>query len=150
MSMQGKIKLNTDELNMMSLFQTVTNVTARDCIIDTKMNRIIFVVNKGEMGLAIGKDGMVIKQVEKLLDRSIELVEYSDNPEEFIKNCLNPKFVLEVRLSERLDKSKIAVVVVDQKKKGAILGKGGKNAEKARLLARRYFNIQNIQIVTSQ
>ncbi|MEM4311685.1 MAG: NusA-like transcription termination signal-binding factor [Nitrososphaerales archaeon] len=148
--MQGKIKLNTDELNMMSLFQTVTNVTARDCIIDTKMNRIIFVVNKGEMGLAIGKDGMVIKQVEKLLDRSIELVEYSDNPEEFIKNCLNPKFVLEVRLSERLDKSKIAVVVVDQKKKGAILGKGGKNAEKARLLARRYFNIQNIQIVTSQ
>jgi N utilization substance protein A len=40
-------------------------------------------------------------------------------------------------------------VVVDPKHKGAVLGKGGKNAEKVRLLAKRYFDISNVQIITS-
>jgi len=147
--MSGKIKLTTEELNLMSLFQIITNVTARDCIIDNKRNRVIFVVNKGDMGLAIGKNGMVIKQVEKAIGKPIELVEYSEDPVEFIKNCLNPKYVMEVRLTERLDKSKIAVVVVNSKNKGAVVGREGRNAERARLLAKRYFDIQNVQITTS-
>ncbi len=57
---------------------------------------------------------------------------------------------LKSRLSEKSDGSKIVTVVVDEKKKGAVLGKGGRNAEKARLLAKRYFSIETIHIVTSQ
>jgi N utilization substance protein A len=54
-----------------------------------------------------------------------------------------------VRLTEKVDGSKIAVVVVDQRRKGAVVGRNGKNAEKARLLAKRYFQISNIHIVAS-
>ena len=55
--MTQSIKLTTDEMRLMSLFQSRTKVTARDCLDDQKYDRIIFVVNEGNMGLAIGKNG---------------------------------------------------------------------------------------------
>jgi len=62
-----EIKLTSDELRLMSLFQSVTSATARDCIVDEKMDRVIFVVNKGQMGLAIGNGGSTIKQLQNVV-----------------------------------------------------------------------------------
>ena len=143
-----EIKLTTDELRLMSLFQSVTSATARDCILDEKMDRVIFVVNKGQMGLAIGKGGSTIKQLQNVVAKKIELVEFSNDAAEFIRNMLNADMVNEVRISDRSDGSKQAVVTVDQRKKGAVVGREGRNAEKARLLAKRYFQITNVQIVS--
>jgi N utilization substance protein A len=145
-----EIKLTSDELRLMSLFQSITSATARDCIVDEKMDRVIFVVNKGQMGLAIGKGGSTIKQLQNVVARKIELVEYSDDPAEFIRNMLNADMVNDVRLSDRPDGTKQAVVTVDQRKKGAVVGREGRNAEKARLLAKRYFQITNVQIVSPE
>ena len=117
---------------------------------DPKADRIIFVVSQGEMGLAIGKAGANIKNVQQIVGKEIELVQWSDDAKQLIINALNPKMVSDVRVVDRPDGSKSATVVVDQRKKGAILGKAGRNAEKARLLAKRYFNVENIQIVTPQ
>ncbi|HEY4699684.1 MAG TPA: NusA-like transcription termination signal-binding factor [Nitrososphaerales archaeon] len=146
--MLDKIKLTSDELGLMSLFQNVSGATARDCIIDGKMDRVIFVVNKNEMGLAIGKGGMSIKNLQDMVGKPVELVEYSDVPTELISNALNAKFISDIRITEKLDGDKMAVVVVsDQRRKGAVVGRDGRNAEKARLLAKRYFQISSIHIV---
>jgi transcription termination/antitermination protein NusA len=142
-----EIKLTSDELRLMSLFQSITSATARDCIVDDKMDRVIFVVNKGQMGLAIGKGGSTIKQLQNMVAKKIELVEFSDDPAEFVRNMLNADMVNDVRISERSDGTKQAVVTVDPRKKGAVVGREGRNAEKARLLARRYFQISNVLIV---
>ena len=37
-------------------------------------------------------------------------------------------------------------MIVDQGKKGLVVGREGRNAEKARLFAKRYFNISNVLI----
>jgi transcription termination/antitermination protein NusA len=145
-----EIKLTSDELRLMSLFQSVTSATARDCIVDEKMDRVIFVVNKGQMGLAIGKGGSTIKQLQNVVAKKIELVEFSEDAAEFIRNMLNAEMVNDVRISDRSDGSKQAVVTVDQRKKGAVVGREGRNAEKARLLAKRYFQITNVQIVSPE
>jgi N utilization substance protein A len=131
----------------MSLFQSITSATARDCIVDDKMDRVIFVVNKGQMGLAIGKGGSTIKQLQNMVAKKIELVEFSDDPSEFIRNMLNADMINDVKISERADGTKQAVVTVDPRKKGAVVGREGRNAEKARLLAKRYFQISNVLIV---
>ncbi len=148
--MPEKIKLTSEELGLMSLFQNVSGATARDCILDAKRERVIFVINQGQMGLAIGKSGANIKNVQQLIGKPVELVEWSDEPRQFIMNALNADLVSEVRVNEKADGSKTATVVVDQRKKGAILGKEGKNAEKARLLAKRYFGVETIHIVSPQ
>jgi len=140
------IKLSTDQMRLMSLFQNVTGATARDCVEDEKQDRVIFVVNEGKMGLAIGKGGSHIKNLQNIVKRNVELVEYSDDPTKFLKNILNPKLVSDVKMNRRDDGTLQAIVTVDPKKKGIVVGREGRNAEKARLLAKRYFEISSVMI----
>ena len=144
--MTQSIKLSTDQMRLISLFQNVTKATARDCLDDEKQDRIIFVVNEGKMGLAIGKGGSNIKSLQNILKRNVELVEHFDDPVKFLKNILNPKFINEVKLDTKPDGSSYAIVIVDHGKKGLVVGREGRNAEKARLFAKRYFNISNVLI----
>jgi transcription termination/antitermination protein NusA len=148
--MTEKIKLTSDELRLMSLFQNVTGAVARDCIVDEKMDRVIFVVNKGQMGLAIGKGGNTIKQLQGVVSRKVELVEYSEDPIVFLSNVLNSDMINEIKINDKFDGSRQAVVVVDSRKKGVVVGKEGRNAEKARLLAKRYFQISTVMIVSEE
>jgi N utilization substance protein A len=148
--MTEKIKLTSDELRLISLFQSITSASARDCIVDEKMERVIFIVNKGQMGLAIGKGGATIKQLQNVVAKKVELVEYSDDASEFICNTLNSDMINQVKINERMDGTKQAVVIVDAKKKGIVVGREGRNAEKARLLAKRYFQISNVLIISEE
>ncbi len=144
--MTQEIKLTSDQLRLMSLFQNVTGATARDCVEDEKQNRVIFVVNSGKMGLAIGKGGSHIKSLQNMVKKNVELVEFDEDPAKFLRNMLNSKLVSEVKLNERPDGSKQAIVIVDPRKKGIVVGREGRNAEKARLLAKRYFGITSVLI----
>jgi transcription termination/antitermination protein NusA len=144
-----EIKLTSDQLGLFSIFQNMSGATVRDCIIDEKGARLIFIVNNGQMGLAIGKNGATIQNIERVLKKPVEVVEWSDDPSEMIRNALDPRAIQDVRITDKLDGSKSMTVIVDPRRKGAILGRGGKNAEKVRLIARKYFNITNVQIITA-
>ena len=98
------------------------------------------------MGLAIGKNGSNIKSLQNLLKRNIELVEYYDDPIKFLKNMLNSKLIIEVKMNTRADGTLQAIVLVNPNDKGIVVGRAGRNAEKARLLAKRYFNITSVLI----
>jgi N utilization substance protein A len=148
--MSEKIKLTPDEFRLLSIFQTITTAVARDCIVDDKMDRVIFLINKGQMGMAIGKGGSNIKQLQNVITKKIELVEYSDNPIDFIKNVFNSDMVQDVKITDREDHTKQIIVVVDLRKKGYVLGKDGRNIDKARLLAKRYFNITNVSVLSPE
>ena len=144
--MTQSIKLTMDQMRKISLFQKITKVTPRDCIDDEKQDRLIFVVNEGKMGLAIGKNGSNIKSLQNLLKRNIELVEYFNDPIKFLKNLLNAKLINEVKIGTRADGSPQAIVLVNPNNKGLVVGRAGRNAEKARLLAKRYFDIPSVVI----
>lgn len=142
-----EIKLTASELQMISLFQNVSSAMARDCIIDEKQGRLIFIVEKGQMGLAIGKNGSTIKALQNVMGKKVELVEFSEDPEVFIRNSLG-SYVQGVKINETSHGTKVAVVIVEPSKKGIVVGKDGRNAEKARMLAKRYFDVSNVLIVS--
>ena len=144
--MPDTIKISSEAFSLMVLFQKTTGAMARDCIIDHRLSRIIFVVNKGEMGLAIGKNGQSIKDIQKSIGKTIELVEYSEDPKEFIINALNSKFIDDVKIDEHSNGKTTATVKVVANKTGAIVGREGRNAEKARIIAKRYFEINKLKI----
>ena len=137
------IKFTSREMRYIALFQSITGATVKDCIVDdSDLNRIIFVVKEGSIGMAIGN----IHQLEKMTGKKHEVIEHSDNPAQFIKNALKPAKVDEVRITERMDGKTIAVISVNPKDKGVAIGKNGRNAERIRFLAKRYFQIQNVSI----
>lgn len=144
--MPQKIRLTSDEMRYIALFENVTGAVANDCIIDERRDRIIIVVKPGETGLAIGKHGARIKLLKHMLKKDVDLIEYADNPVDFIKNSFVPARVKEVRITERLDNKKVAVVTVEYQDRGIAIGKDGRNAERTRTLAKRYFQIDNVII----
>ncbi|OYT55595.1 MAG: hypothetical protein B6U77_01355 [Candidatus Hecatellales archaeon ex4484_218] len=85
--MTSKIRLTADEIRYMALFESITGVAARDCIIDNHSNKITFITNKNEAGIAVGKNGSKIKLLRKTTGRNIEIIEYADNVQDFIKNA---------------------------------------------------------------
>ena len=144
--MSSGIRFTSREMQCIALFQSITGANVRDCIIDEELNRIIFVVKQGEMGLAIGKGGRNIQTLEKMTGKKHEIIEYSENPIQFIKNALKPARVKEIRLTKRPNGKKIAVVSVNLRDKGVAIGRNGIKAERTRFLVKRYFQIQNVSI----
>lgn len=145
MMLQAKIKLTSEEMKYMALFESITGATTMDCIIDEKLERIIFVAKQGDMGLAIGKGGKNINMLRKMTSRQIEVVEYAETPEQLVKNSLAPAKIKEIRVTERPDK-KIIVVEVDSRDKAIAIGKNGRTIDKTRLLVKRYFDIGHVVV----
>ena len=144
--MTSGIKFTCDEMRYIALFESISGASVKDCIIDEEQGRAIFIVNQGQVGVAIGKGGRNIHTLERMTGKKHEIIEYSDDAVQFIKNALKPAAVKEVRITERMDGKKMAVVTVKPKDKGVAIGKNGKNAERLRFLVKRYFDIQNVSI----
>ncbi len=140
------IKITCDEMRYIALFESISGASVKDCIIDEEQERAIFIVNPGQVGIAIGKGGRNIHTLEKMTGKKHEIIEYAEDPVQFIKNALKPAMVREVRITEKTDGKKMAVITVNPKDKGVAIGKNGKNAERLRFLAKRYFDIQNVSI----
>ena len=141
----SRIKLTGDEMRYIALFENITGATANDCVIDNEGDRIIFIAKPGEMGLAIGKGGKNINMLRKMTGRPIEVVEFGDTVEALVRNSLAPAKVKEIRITERPDR-KIVVVEVDAKDKALAIGKNGRTIDKTRMLAKRYYQIDHVQI----
>ena len=139
----SRIKLNMEEMRLIALFENITGATANDCIIDS--DRVIFIAKAGEMGLAIGKGGKNINALRNMTGKPIEVVEFADTIEGLVKSCLAPAKVKEVRVTERPDR-KIVVVEVEPKDKALAIGKNGKTIDKTRMLAKRYYQVDHVQI----
>ncbi|WP_406658014.1 NusA-like transcription termination signal-binding factor [Methanolobus sp. ZRKC2] len=137
----SEIKLSTEGIRYIALFEKLTGATVKDCIIDD--GRIIYVIKEGDMGAAIGKNGDHINRMKKTVDKHIDLVEYSEEPVAFIKNAFGPVTVKSVNIVSRNNK-RLAYVEVSNKDKGLAIGRNGKNIEKVKLVAKRHHDIDDV------
>ena len=137
----GEIRLTAESIQYIALFENMTRAKILDCIPEEE--RLVYVVKQGDMGLAIGKNGENINRVKKALDKSIELVEYSEDPVTFLKNAFGPVSVSSVNIINKNGK-RLAYVEVPNKEKGLAIGRNGKNIEKVKMLARRHHNIEDV------
>lgn len=139
------MKLSTEGIRYIALFENMTGARVKDCFEDIKNNRLIFVVRSGDMGLAIGKGGENIHRVKKILGKHIEIIEYSDNPIEFVKNAFHPIPIKNVNIVDKNGK-RIAYVEVLAKNKGLAIGRDGRNIEKVKKLSHRHHDIDDVII----
>ncbi len=134
---------NEDTLGYVTIFQNVTMCTVVDCV-DTE-DKIIFVVKKGEASRAIGRKGETVARVRLLLKRDIQVIEFSEKPEEFVANVFHAYDVKKVEIEDR-DGVAHATVTVESTKKGRAIGKEGKNLRMARDLIARHHAIESVSV----
>jgi N utilization substance protein A len=137
-----RVTLSDDARRYIALFEDVTGATARDCLVYD--DRVVILVTAGQMGQAIGPDGRTIGRVEERIGRSVDLVEDADTPEAFVASALAPAAVRHVTISEQNDR--VAYAEVPEPDRGVAIGAGGRNIETARTLARRHYDIDDIQL----
>ena len=139
----SEIRLTEDTLRLMGLFESVTSTNALDCL--EHEDKLIFIVNRKKVGIAIGRGGENIKRLRDLCKRPVEIVGYSSDPEMFLRSIFHNGKVKEVALEKRGDKV-TALVKVELTDKGRLIGKGGKNLRFAKLLLSRHSEIEDIVI----
>ena len=142
--MLNNIKITENEMKFIQLLQNMTGATVVDCIVDDET--IMFTVKKGEVGLAVGKGGEKIKRFRSMTNKQVEIYEYMNEADKFIKNALKPAKVKDIRIVDRMEGKKIAMVNVDAKDKGIAIGKNGDNIKKIRFLSKRYFQLDTVVI----
>ena len=141
----SEITISEDAMRMIAQFENLTGAGARDCVVDDKFGRILFVINPGEMGLAIGKKGASIKKASDAFGKKVEVVEYNPDKVQFIRNCFLPVQVMTVTFEEDVD-GEIASVEVRDDDRGLAIGKEGRNIIKAKKLAVRQFDVSNVEL----
>lgn len=141
-----EIKITPEELKYMSLFQDITRVVAKDCILDDANNRIIFLIDPQNMGFAIGKNGSNVKKLRKLIGKDVEIVGYSDNLEELVKNLMSPARVKSIKVVQSNSNRKTIYIYVDTQDMGMAIGRNGRNVARAKLILKRYMDIDNVII----
>ncbi len=140
------LKLSANEISYIALFESTTGAVTKDCIVDNNENKVIFVVKKGDMGLAIGKKGGNVARVRQTIGKKVEIIEHSDDPEDFVKNILHSYRIKEVVVEDNNGK-KMVKVKVDPRDKAQVIGRKGKNLEKVKMLLSRHHGIDDVVII---
>ncbi|MCK9298399.1 NusA-like transcription termination signal-binding factor [Methanoculleus sp. YWC-01] len=142
-----QVTLTEECMRLISQFESLTGAGSRDCIVDNRNERIIFVVNPGDMGLAIGKSGSSIKKASDVMGKRIEVVEYSADPGQFLRNCFLPAQVTGIDFDTNEEDQQVALIEVRDEDRGLAIGKAGKNIFKAKVLAQRQHDIADVQLM---
>jgi N utilization substance protein A len=141
------VKLGPEEIRYIGLFESITGATVKDCVVEEKEDAIVYVVKEGEMGLAIGKKGANLARVREMINKSIDVVEYSDDPRSFIENILKPAKINSIHINKKDDDKEVAVVDVNKRDRGIAIGKSGKTIHRAKLLLKRHHGIDDVTIM---
>ena len=96
-----KITFDTEIIKFMALFENVTRSKLKDCFFDRE--KLVFIVDNGELNKALGKNKANIPRLEKLLNRKIKIVEFNTDRKQFIRNYLAPLKVLDVKEEDNTD-----------------------------------------------
>lgn len=133
------IKIDTETLKHIAIFENITKATIKDTII--LEDKLIFVVNKGFIGIAIGKEGRNIKILREKFNKRIEIIGYSDNLNEFIKNIFHKYNVCDIKIENAR-----VIVKVSPTDKAKAIGKNCRNLQIVKMLLSRHYNISDVVI----
>lgn len=129
---------DTEMIRNINMFESITDVEARDAII--KEDEAYFVVPEGKAGMAIGKGGEVVQKVQNKLDRDVKIYEYNDNLGAFINNLV-PADIRGVDI----DGDKVEIDV-PRDNKGRVVGKDGNKIDSIREILARTHGVKEVKV----
>jgi len=136
----NKIKLDSDSMKMITIFESMTGARIKDCIANDKL---IFIVEENDMARAIGKNGFNIRKMESRLNKKIKLVEFSSDLFQFIRNIAYPAEVLDIEQ----DEGTITIHGKDTSSKAMLIGRERQNINHLANIVKRYFDIKEMRVV---
>ncbi|QGA80777.1 NusA-like transcription termination signal-binding factor [Candidatus Nanohalobium constans] len=133
---------DTEMIRTLSMFESLTDVEARDCMM--KEDEAYFIVPEGKAGMAIGKGGKVVKKVQNQLGKNVKIFEYKDNLGAFVNNLVS----VDIRSLDIQDTEdgKTVEINVSNDNKGQLVGRDGENIDSIRDILKRTHNVNEVTV----
>ena len=131
------VKLSTENIRTIALFEQITKVHAKDSLITD--HSLYFLVNGDKMGMAIGKNGVNIKELRRISDKYIKIFAFDPDVETFVRNMVPSLKSIEIR-------EKNISITVPHEDKLTVIGRNGENINAIRNLLKRHFDIKSFKL----
>ena len=135
------MKLDNETISLLAFFENLTRSRVKDCFFDR--DKVVFIVEKGEMSKAIGKYGSNVKKMEYFSKKKIKIVEFNKDVKIFLKNYLFPIEVQEIMEKE----GSIEMHINGMRERGLVIGRDRMNVENLQKIASKYFKIKDIKVM---
>lgn len=131
------IKLETQAVRTITAFESITNVHPRDCVITE--HSVYFLVDPKKVGLAIGRNGNIIREVRKVLAKNVRVYGYASDPKALVENM-----VPNLKSFEMADG--VITISIPMEDRTTVIGKNGENIKAMREILKRHFAIKNLRL----
>jgi N utilization substance protein A len=136
----NKIVYDTGTMQLMAHFEQFTRARLKDCVV--REEQVIFVVEPGDAGKAIGSRGANIRRLETALKKRVKIVEFSPELVSFIKNLVYPIDVKQVKENNGI----ITLVPPDLKARGLLIGRNAQTLRAYEAVLQRFFPIKELRV----
>lgn len=132
----GRVILDKEILGLMDLAGKLTRARIKDCF---KENDVVyFIVEKGEIGRAVGKGGSNVRRVGQLVKKRVRFVEYGETAAAFVRNFIYPVKVEEIRAGEGV----VEIVGGSRQVNSMLIGRDKSNLKLINKAVRRFFDVE--------
>ena len=138
--MSSKIVYDMGTMQIMAHFEQLTHARLKDCIVSE--TQVVFVIEPGDMGKAIGPRGAHVKRLEAALKRKVKMVEFAHELVSFIKNLVYPIDVKEVAEHDGI----VVIVPPDLKSRGLLIGRNAQTLRAYEAVVQRFFPIKELRV----
>ena len=129
------MKLDLKTLGYIKVFEKHTGADIKDCFL--RGDTLVFIVKPGNIGKAIGKKGMNVRNLLNKFKRPLRIIEYNEDVARFVKNLIFPiKTTVETR------GNKVVIFAEDNKIKGQLFGRDKSKLKDMQEIVRRYFDVE--------
>lgn len=130
------VSYDMQTIGLINLFEKITRASLKDCF--TIDSTLVFVVNPGQIGKAIGKGGANIKRLKYKMNRPLKIIEFDQDPAKFAANLIYPLKAAEITQ----DDDKIIIKANNMFEKGKIFGRDKTNLKKMQEIMNKYFPVK--------
>jgi len=140
----AEIILSNETVQYINLASTYSGANILDCVVED--DRVVFIVEKGQLGIAIGSKAKNLEKLRMLFKKIVKFVEFDEDKTRFVVNLCKPYNVTKVSFEEN-EGTSVARIEVNPRDKSKLIGKGGRNINMIRKMAKRHHQIKDVQII---
>lgn len=140
----SEITFSNETVQYISIASKYSGAVIKDCVVEE--DRIVFVIEKGNMGVAIGSKAKNLEKLRTLFKKKVKFVEFDEDKKRFIENLCKPYKLNSIEI-EGNDDASVVKVMVNPRDKSKLIGKGGININMIRKVARRHHPVRDVQIL---
>jgi len=130
-------KITIEKIGYITFFENITKVNVKDCFEED--GNLVYIIENESVGKAIGRGGKNIKIVGNKFKKSIKVVGYDKDINNFIKNLAYPVKISNIYKGED---NTINLKTEDYVSRGLLIGRGGKNLKTMQKIISKYHDVK--------